>query len=103
MAQLMNINANLTNGVNLEQALLLLEARLGAWASCSNSDAYNALLQQVFGAQSADATAALQASLSGNGLGISLQILAGATAGGIIGAYTNAAPEGGERIYLNND
>ena len=101
MAQLLLTGTSLSSSSNLDEALLLLEARLAAWAS--NTDAYSALLLEVFGAQSSDATTALQASLSGSGLGISLQLLDGTTAGGINGAYTSASPEGGEAIYLNAD
>ena len=102
MAQLLLTGTSLFSSSNLDEALLLLEARLAAWADIT--DAYNALLLEVFGAQSSDATtAALQASLSGSGLGISLEILDGTTAGSINGAYTSAAPEGGEAIYLNAD
>ena len=51
MAQLLFTGGSLTNGSNLELALQLVENRLAAWAS--NSDAYNALLQRVFGADKA--------------------------------------------------
>ena len=99
MAQFLLTGTKLTNGSTLEQALQLVENRLADWAS--NSDTYNALLLEVFGAQSSDATSALQASLSGTGLGIRLEILAGDALSGINGAYTSAAPDGAERIYLN--
>ena len=99
MAQLLFSGSSFSGGSNLELALQLVENRLTAWAS--NSDTYNALLLEVFGVQSSEATGALQAGLSGTGLGISLEILDGATLSGINGAYTSAAPEGGERIYLN--
>jgi len=98
MAQLLFSGTELT-GSNLELALQLVENRLAAWAS--DTDAYNSQLLEVFGAQSSDAASALQASLSGTGLGIGLQILAGEALSGINGAYTSAAPDGGERIYLN--
>ena len=99
MAQLLLTGSFFTTGSNLELALQLVEARLDDWAS--NSDAYNAMLLEIFGAQSSDASRALQTSLSGSGLGIRLEILAGNTLSGINGAYTSAAPGGGERIYLN--
>jgi hypothetical protein len=99
MAQLLLTGSFFTTGSNLELALQLVEARLDDWAS--NSDAYNAMLLEIFGAQSSDATRALQTSLSGSGLGIRLEIIAGNTLSGINGAYTSAAPGGGERIYLN--
>ena len=101
MAQLLLTGSTLTSGSVLDQALQLVESRLKAWAGSSNSDAYNALLLEVFGVQSSEATGALQAALGGTGLGISLEILDGATLRGINGAYTSAAPRGGERIYLN--
>ena len=65
--------SNLIGGSNLELALQLVENRLAAWAR--DTDAYNAQLLEVFGAQSSDAANTLQASLSGSGLGISLEIL----------------------------
>ncbi|HBH71983.1 MAG TPA: hypothetical protein DDY43_00720, partial [Synechococcales bacterium UBA10510] len=99
MAQLLFSGSSLTTGSNLELALQLVENRLPAWAS--NSDTYNALLLEVFGVQSSEATGALQAGLSGTGLGIGLEILAGDVLSSINGAYTSAAPGGGERIYLN--
>ena len=101
MAQLLLAGTELISGSTLEEALQRVQARLDSWLS--NSEAYNALLQQVFGVQSSEATTALQASLSGSGLGISLQILDGATLSGINGAYTSAAPDGAEAIYLNAD
>jgi len=101
MAQFLLTGSELTSGSVLEQALQRVEKRLGAWATMGNSAAYNALLLAVFGPQSSDATTALQASLSGTGLGISLEILAGAPLSGIRGAYTCAAPDGVPRIYLN--
>ena len=56
----------------LIEALWLLEQRLAAWSS--NQDAFNDLLQQVFGVQSSTNTADLRATIS-SGLGISLQTL----------------------------
>uniref|UniRef100_UPI003138356C FG-GAP-like repeat-containing protein n=1 Tax=Synechococcus sp. UW140 TaxID=368503 RepID=UPI003138356C len=80
-----------------------VETCLGSWASDSGS--YNALLREVFGKESTSAAnaKALLAQLRGTGLGISVEILGGAILSGNKGAYINAAPEGGERIYLNND
>jgi hypothetical protein len=101
MAQFLLTGSELTSGSVLEQALQRVEKRLGAWATMGNSAAYNALLLAVFGPQSSDATTALQSSLSGTGLGISLEILAGASLSGIHGAYTCAAADGVPRIYLN--
>ena len=101
MAQFLFTGSELTSGSVLEQALQLAEKRLGSWAIIGNSAAYNALLLAVFGPQSSDATTALQGSLSGTGLGISLEILAGPSLSGINGAYTSAAHDGAPRIYLN--
>jgi hypothetical protein len=111
MAQLLLLGSDLSAGSALEQALQLVEKRLSTWASSSNTDAYNALLLEVFGAKSSEATADLQAILSGTGLEISLEILDGGTLSGINGAYTSADPTGAdpsgadpssaERIYLN--
>ncbi|MCX5955419.1 MAG: FG-GAP-like repeat-containing protein, partial [Cyanobacteria bacterium] len=98
MAQLLLTGTALSSGSSLDQALRWLEVRLDGWAS--NADAYNALLLQVFGVQGSDATSSLLTSLSGSGLGISLEILDGTTLSGIDGAYTGEAPSGGERIYL---
>ena len=101
MAQLLLLGSDLSAGSALEQALQLVEKRLGTWASRSNTGAYNALLLKVFGAKSSKATAELQATLRGPGLAIKLEILDDATLSGINGAYTSAAPTGAERIYLN--
>ena len=101
MAQLLLTGPELGTGTDLELSLQLVESRLGAWASSSNTGAYSALLLEVFGGQDADATSALQASIRGQGLGIKLEILDAPTLSGIQGAYTSAAPQGGERIYLN--
>jgi len=99
MAKLLLTGTEISNKTNLQEALNLVEGRLAAWAS--NSNAYNALVQQVFGAQRSDATSALQGSLSGSGLGINLEILDGASLSGINGAYASATPQGDQRIYLN--
>ena len=48
MAQFLLTGTKLTTGSALEQALQLVEARLDDWAS--NSDAYNAMLLEIFGA-----------------------------------------------------
>lgn len=100
MAQLLLSGTELISGSTLEEALQQVQARLESWAS--DSGAYNALLLEVFGVQSSEATGALQASLSGSGLGISLEILDGAALSGIEGAYTSDAPDGAQRVYLNN-
>jgi|GEM_PF-4634344 len=65
MAQLLLTGSTLTSGSNLDQALQLVESRLGAWARSSNSEAYNALLLEVFGAQKGETTRQLQTALSG--------------------------------------
>jgi post-segregation antitoxin (ccd killing protein) len=101
MAQLLLTGPEQGTGTDLEPSLELVESRLGAWASSSNTGAYSALLREVFGVQDADATSALQASIRGKGLGIKLEILDAATLRGIHGAYTSDAPQGRGRIYLN--
>jgi len=101
MAQLLLTGSELGTGTDLERSLELVESRLEAWASSSNTGAYSALLREVFGVQDADTTSALQASIRRKGLGIKLEILDAATLSGIDGAYTSDAPQGGERIYLN--
>jgi hypothetical protein len=40
---------------SLDEALKLVEARLNDWASSRNSDAYDALLLQIFGLQKSGA------------------------------------------------
>jgi hypothetical protein len=100
MAQLLLAGTELISGSTLEEALQRVQARLESWAG--NTEAYNALLLEVFGVQSSETTGALQASLSGTGLGISLEILDDAALSGINGAYTSAAADGAQRIYLNN-
>ena len=103
MAQLLLAGTNLTASPSLEQALELVEARLANWATSSNSGAYNALLLQTFGAQSSETTTAIQSSISGTGLGISLKILPASSMNGLVAAYTSDAPGGrGERIDLNS-
>jgi hypothetical protein len=99
MAQLLLAGTELISGSTLEEALQRVQARLESWAS--DSGAYNALLLEVFGVQSSEATGALQASLSGSGLGINLEILDGDALSGIEGAYTSAATDGAQRVYLN--
>jgi hypothetical protein len=107
MAQLLLASSSLTAAApaNLAEALARVEARLDAWAA--NSAAYTNLLGEVFAAAGTDpalwqqAAAALQATLQASGLAIGLELLDGATAGGLNGAYTAQAPGGGERIYLN--
>lgn len=102
MAQLLLTGTDLTANPSLEQALELVEARLANWASSSNSGAYNALLLQTFGAQSSETTTAIQASISGTGLGISLKILPASSMNGLVAAYTSDPTGGrGERIDLN--
>ena len=102
MAQLLLAGTDLTASPSLEQALELVEARLASWASSSNSGAYNALLLQIFGAQSSETSSAIQASISGTGLGISLKILPASSMSGLVAAYTSDAPGGrGARIDLS--
>ncbi|MCX5956428.1 MAG: Ig-like domain-containing protein, partial [Cyanobacteria bacterium] len=102
MAQLLLAGTNLTPSPSLEQALQLVEARLASWASSSNSGAYNALLLRIFGAQSSESATALQASISGTGLGINLKILPASSMDGLVAAYTShAAGDRGERLDLN--
>jgi hypothetical protein len=60
MAQLLFTTTDLTASPSLERALQLVEARLANWASSTTSDAYNALLLQIFGAQSSEPTTAIQ-------------------------------------------
>jgi hypothetical protein len=100
MAQLLLAGTELISGSTLEEALQRVQARLESWAS--DSGAYNALLLEVFGVQGSEITGALQASLSGSGMGINLEILDGDALSGIEGAYTSAAPDGAQRIYLND-
>ncbi|SBO44420.1 Hint domain-containing protein [Cyanobium sp. NIES-981] len=99
MTQLLLAGTSIAATSHLEMALQRVNNRLQAWAS--NTHAYNAHLLDVFGAQSSEATSTLQASLSGAGLGIRLEILDGSTLSGINAAYTSAAADGTERIYLN--
>jgi VCBS repeat-containing protein len=99
MSQLLLAGNAFSSETNLQEALQRVQGRLGGWVR--DSDAYNALLLQAFGVQKSDASSALQASLSGPGLGIRLEILDGATLSGINGAYASATPHGDERIYLN--
>ena len=90
-----------STSTNLSEALLLVEGRLASWIS--NQGSFNDLLRQAFGVpQSTSAkSAALLASIQASGLGISVQILDATTMDGLIAAYTSAAPDDGERIYLN--
>jgi len=99
MSQLLLVGNAFSSETNLQEALQRVQGRLGGWAR--DSDAYNALLLQAFGVQKSDASSALQASLSGTGLGIRLEILDGTTLSGINGAYASATPHGDQRIYLN--
>ena len=58
----------------------------------ANPDAWNQLLLQVFGG------------LSPHDLsGITIEILNGQTMAGLHGAYAPVAPDGDERIYINED
>ncbi|MFN5221555.1 MAG: FG-GAP repeat domain-containing protein, partial [Cyanobacteriota bacterium] len=100
MAQLLLIDYAATF-TSLVQALELVENRLAAWAS--DTDAYNALLLEVFGVESSTPSHSLQAVLSGNGLGIAVELLEGSNLPGIRGSYTSSASDGQERIYLNHE
>ena len=99
MTQLLLTATSTSTNANLHEALLRLEDRLATWGS--NQDAFNSLLLKVFGVPPGTNRDALLANISGPGLGISVQILDATTMDGLIAAYTSAAPEGGERIYLN--
>ena len=99
MSQLLLVGNAFSSETSLQEALQRVQGLLGGWAR--DSDAYNALLLQAFGVQKSDASSALQASLSGTGLGIRLEILDGTTLSGINGAYASATPHGDQRIYLN--
>jgi hypothetical protein len=101
MPQLLVTPTSLPASANtaLIEALWMLEQRLATWSS--NQDAFNNLLQQVFGVSPGANSSALQTTISSSGLGISVQILDASSINGLIAAYTSAAPEGGERIYLN--
>ena len=101
MPQLLLTPTSLSASANtaLIEDLWLLEQRLATWSS--NQDAFNSLLEQVFGVQSSASSAALLASVQASDLEISVQILETTTMDGLIAAYTSAAPDGGERIYLN--
>ena len=95
MAQLLLTPTSLSASANtaLIDALWLLEQRLAAWSS--NQDAFNDLLQQVFGVQPGDTiTADLQATISSSGLGINLQILDSTIINSLNAAYTSASPDG---------
>ncbi|WP_415409204.1 FG-GAP-like repeat-containing protein [Synechococcus sp. A10-1-5-9] len=101
MTQLLLTGASASTHANLSEALLLVEGRLATWSS--NQVSFNDLLRQAFGVppRTSAKSAALLASLQASGLGISVQILDATTMDGLIAAYTSAAPDGGERIYLN--
>ena len=103
MPQLLPLPTSFSASANtaLIEALWLLEERLASWSS--NQDAFNDLLQQVFGVQSSTNTADLQATISDSGLGINLEILDATSIDGLIAAYTSASPDGRERIYINGD
>ncbi|WP_415409652.1 FG-GAP-like repeat-containing protein [Synechococcus sp. A10-1-5-9] len=101
MTQLLLTGTSTSTNANLSEALLLVEGRLATWSS--NQDSFYDLLRQVFGVPPSTSakSAALLASIQASGLGISVQILDVTTMDGLIAAYTSAAPDGGERIYLN--
>ena len=95
------LSASASDSTGLNEALLLLERRLAAWSR--DPVTFHALLQQVLGrppSTSAE-SAALLTTISGSGLDINLQVLDDTTVDGLIAAYTSAAPDGGERIYIN--
>ena len=93
------MSSSASENAALIEALWLLEQRLAAWSS--NQDGFSDLLQQVFGVSPGANSSALQTTISSSGLGINLQILDASSIDGLNAAYTSAAPEGGERIYLN--
>ena len=96
-----SLSATASASAELTKALLLLEERLAAWSR--DAIAFDALLQEVFGVETNTNSqrAALLTSISGSGLEINLQIIDATNIDGLIAAYTSAAPDGGERIYLN--
>ena len=96
-----SLSATASASAELTKALLLLEERLAAWSR--DAIAVDALLQEVFGVETNTNSqrAALLTSISGSGLEINLQIVDATSIDGLIAAYTSAAPDGGERIYLN--
>ncbi|WP_415409633.1 beta strand repeat-containing protein [Synechococcus sp. A10-1-5-9] len=101
MTQLLLTGTSASTNANLSEALLLVEDRLATWSS--NQGSFNDLLRQAFGVPPSTSakSAALLASIQASGLGISVQILDATTMDGLIAAYTSAAPDDGERIYLN--
>ena len=96
-----SLSATASASAELTKALLLLEERLAAWSR--DAIAFDALLQEVFGVETNTNSqrAALLTSISGSGLEIKLQSIDATNIDGLIAAYTSAAPDGGERIYLN--
>ena len=96
-----SLSATASASAELTKALLLLEERLAAWSR--DPVTFHALLQQVFGMEpnTSSQRAALLTTISGSGLEINLQIVDATSIDGLIAAYTSAAPDGGERIYLN--
>ena len=73
MPQLLPIPTSFSASANtaLIEPLWLLEERLAAWSS--NHDAFNDLLQQVFGVQPGVKNSDLQTAISSSGLGINLR------------------------------
>ena len=55
----------------------------------------------MFGVSPGASFSALQTTISSSGLSISVQVLDANSIDGLNAAYTSAAPEGGERIYLS--
>ena len=94
-----SLSASASDNAGLIEALWLLERRLADWSS--NQDAFNDLLQQVFGVPPSANNAALLTTISGSGLRINLQILDATSIDGLIAAYTSASPDCDERIYIN--
>ena len=85
--------------VDLRDLLLRAEQPLRTWAR--ESEAFTELLSRVFGELSSQQSSELQESLLNGGFNLSVELLNGQVLGAIRGAYTSAAPDGNERIYLN--
>jgi hypothetical protein len=83
----------------LRLALAAARRRLSAWAT--SRDHYLLLLQEVFGVDAGAAAAALRQEIRGGRLLPRLQLLEEDALAGAPGAYTSAAPGGGERLYLH--
>jgi len=83
----------------LQLALEAVRKRLRVWAG--SGDRYAFLLREVFGVDAGTAATALRGEIRDGKVLPRLQLLDEGTLGGALGGYTSAAPEGGERVYLN--